>query len=226
MKARHILAAESDGNMRGALFTALTRLGHAVETAGDGEEALARFGAERFDLALIDLRLGKIPGLRVLREIKKLRPDFPVIILSQGGRVEDAVAAMREGAQDFLMKPFPAGVIEGTVAKIFEKDGEKAKEARENGKDAVSKSGETRPVVFKSEIMEKLLNLAKHLADSSATVLLQGESGTGKEVMARFIHNNSKRKDGPFVAVNCAGLPEALLESELFGHEKGAFTGA
>jgi two-component system response regulator FlrC len=231
MRARHILAAESDRNMRSALFTALTRLGHAVESAEDGEEAVFKFGNMKFDLALVDLRLGKPSGLKVLREFKRQKPEVPVIVMSQGGGVEEAVAVMREGAQDFLIKPFPAGVIEEALLRAFSKDEEKSF-ALFNGDGNGRLSSESlshdkdKPIVAKSEIMVRLLMLAKKLAPSSATVLLQGESGTGKEVLARFIHNNSPRKDGPFVAVNCAGLPESLLESELFGHEKGAFTGA
>jgi two-component system response regulator FlrC len=231
MRARHILAAESDRNMRSALFTALTRLGHAVESAEDGEEAIRKFSEMRFDLALVDLRLGKVSGVAVLKELKRQKPDVPVIVMSQGGGVDEAVAVMREGAEDFLMKPFPAGVIEETILRAFAKEEDKSRDGG-LGRDGVgfseigSGKGDDRPIVAKSDIMVKLLTLAKNLAPSSATVLLQGESGTGKEVLARFIHNNSPRKDGPFIAVNCAGLPESLLESELFGHEKGAFTGA
>jgi two-component system response regulator FlrC len=224
MRARHILAADSERNMRSALFTALTRLGHAVELAEDCSQALEKIREEKFSLILCDLKLAGGGGLMLLKESKKLCPDTDVIVMSQGGGVEDAVSAMREGAQDFLMKPFPAGVVEHAIAKIFSRDEEESKDTIDTLKK--DPEGGHKPIIFKSEIMGRLLSLAKNMASSEATVLLQGESGTGKELFARFIHNYSSKKGGPFVAVNCAGLPESLLESELFGHEKGAFTGA
>jgi two-component system response regulator FlrC len=223
MSSRHILAAESDRNMRQALFTAITRLGHAVELAEDGEEALRKFQDGRYDLVFLDLKLARGGGLKLLKAMKAARPDTPVVVMSTGGGLDEAVSAMREGAQDYLVKPFPAGIVDETILRVLSQEAEGlAKEgAREIGKPL-----EERRIVFESKIMERLLNLASSMAKSNATVLLQGESGTGKELLARFIHNNSERKLGPFVAVNCAGLPESLLESELFGHEKGAFTGA
>jgi two-component system response regulator FlrC len=208
--------------MRSALFTALTRLGHAVELAEDGEEALAKAQSQKFDLVLCDLRLPKLSGPLFVRKALQARPETPIIAMSQGGGVEEAVGAMREGAWDFLLKPFPAGVVEEAVNRVFSAGEESAPAP------AASPASEParRPIISQSPVMERLLALARRLAGSSATVLLQGESGTGKELLARFIHENSVRRDGPFVAINCAGLPESLLESELFGHEKGAFTGA
>jgi two-component system response regulator FlrC len=203
-----------------ALFTALTRLGHGVELAEDGQEALNKFQEQKFDLLMVDTKLAKLDGLSLIKETKKLRPDLPIIGMSSGGGVEEAISVMREGAQDYLMKPFPAEAVEEAVKRAFGDDDESAQ--------GIQKAEDTndRPIVAKSPLMERLLGLAMSLGNSSATVLLQGESGTGKELLARFIHRNSSRADGPFVAVNCAGLPESLLESELFGHEKGAFTWA
>ncbi|MDR1607729.1 MAG: sigma-54 dependent transcriptional regulator [Deltaproteobacteria bacterium] len=221
MRAKYILVAEGDRPMRSALFTALTRQGHAVELAEDGLKAQSLFQESKFDLVLTSLRLPNLDGLGLLREVKKLRPQTPVIVMSSGGSVEDAVVAMREGAEDYLIKPFPNEVIEESLTRVFAKD-EPTEIAPQ---DQLSLEPE-RPIVAQSPLMGRLLALAKSLALSSATVLLQGESGTGKELLARFIHKNSTRANGPFVAVNCAGLPESLLESELFGHEKGAFTGA
>jgi two-component system response regulator FlrC len=220
MQAKYILAAEGDLRMRSALFTALTRLGHAAEMAEDGQKALELLAGRKFDLVLLDLRLPRLDGLSLLKEIKKQRPELPVIIMSSGSQVEEAVTAMREGAQDFLLKPFPTEVIEEALKRAF------GREEAAGSLSAADPSPEERPIIAQSPLMQRLLALARSLAGSSATVLLQGESGTGKELLARFIHNNSTRKNGPFVAVNCAGLPESLLESELFGHEKGAFTGA
>jgi two-component system response regulator FlrC len=223
MSSRHILAAESDRNMRQALFTAITRLGHAVELAEDSEEAMRKFQDERFDLVFCDLRLSRGGGLKLLKAIKKQRPEVPVVIMSSGGGLDEAVAAMREGAQDYLVKPFPAGIVDETILRVLSQETEHAQ--RENSR-VEGDSQDERQIVHKSQIMERLLNLAMSMARSNATVLLEGESGTGKELLARFIHKHSDRALGPFVAVNCAGLPESLLESELFGHEKGAFTGA
>ncbi|MDR0548109.1 MAG: sigma-54 dependent transcriptional regulator [Deltaproteobacteria bacterium] len=222
MRAKYILVAEVDRPMRSALFTALTRLGHAVELAEDGLKAQNLFLAEKFDLVLAELRLPKLDGLSLLKEVKRLKPETPVVVMSSGGSVADAVTVMREGADDYLVKPFPNEVIEEALRRAFKKEIENETIA------AVASSANEvdRPIVAQSPLMGRLLALAKSLANSSATVLLQGESGTGKELLARFIHKNSPRANGPFVAVNCAGLPESLLESELFGHEKGAFTGA
>ncbi|MDR2456305.1 MAG: sigma-54 dependent transcriptional regulator, partial [Deltaproteobacteria bacterium] len=221
MKVRYVLVAEGERRLRMALFTALTRLGHGVELAEDGPEALDKLQGQKFDLALVDTRLPKGEGLAIIRELKKIRPETPVIAMSTGGGVDEAVGAMREGAQDYLLKPFPNGVIEEAVKRAVSSGDDLAESSA-----ASSQGEEERPIVYKSQVMGRLLALAESLGASSATVLLQGESGTGKELLARFIHQNSNRKEGPFVAVNCAGLPESLLESELFGHEKGAFTGA
>jgi two-component system response regulator FlrC len=224
MSARNILAAESDRNLRQALNAAISRLGHTVAVAGDCEEAMKIVGREAFDLAFVDLRLLRGGGLRLLKEIKRLRPETPVVVMSAGGGLDEAVAAMREGAQDYLVKPFPAGVVDEAIFRVLSRG---LDETRPGAPEAGSAPEPLeRPIVSQSVIMERLLRLAASMAASDATVLLEGESGTGKELLARFIHANSKRKDGPFVAVNCAGLPESLLESELFGHEKGAFTGA
>jgi two-component system response regulator FlrC len=205
-----------------ALFTALTRLGHGVELAEDGQEALNKFQDQKFDLLMVDTKLAKLDGLSLIKETKRLRPDLPVIAMSSGGGVEEAVSVMREGAQDFLHKPFSAEVVEEAIKRTFRTDNE---EDLSPGLQKIDDFND-RPIVAKSPLMKRLLGLAMSLGESAATVLLQGESGTGKELLARFIHRNSSRADGPFVAVNCAGLPESLLESELFGHEKGAFTGA
>jgi two-component system response regulator FlrC len=221
MRAKYILVAEGERPMRSALFTALTRLGHAVELAEDGQKAQSLFLSEKFDLVLAELKLPHLDGLGLLKEIKRHRPEIPVIIMSSGGSVEDAVTAMREGADDYLVKPFPNEVIEESLRRALSKGDPSDSPLLE------PESAELeRPIVAQSPLMGRLLSLARSLAGSSATVLLQGESGTGKELLARFIHKHSTRANGPFVAVNCAGLPESLLESELFGHEKGAFTGA
>ncbi|MDR2352689.1 MAG: sigma-54 dependent transcriptional regulator [Deltaproteobacteria bacterium] len=220
MRAKYILVADGEKNMRQALFTALTRLGHAVDLAETGEEALVKVTDQRFDLVLFDLSLGRLSGEKFLKEAKKIRPGLKSIAMSANSGLDEAVGIMREGAQDFLRKPFPAGIIEECVARALV--GAEESFCEQNA----SEDPNVRPIVFQSQIMKRLMALAQSIAKTNATVLLQGESGTGKELVARFIHSGSQRKDGPFVAINCAGLPESLLESELFGHEKGAFTGA
>jgi len=223
MSVRSILVADDERHMRQALFTALTRLGHAVELAENGREALDKFRARRFDLVICDLNMPEEGGLGVLKAVKQRDPGLPVVLMTAHGAVETAVEAMREGAHDFLLKPFPAEVIAEAVDRALAAPavptaaGTPAREERGDN---------SRPLLTRNQRMIRLLELARTVAASPSTVLLQGESGTGKELLARFIHQHSPRSGGPFVAVNCASLPENLLESELFGHEKGSFTGA
>lgn len=228
MSVKSILVADDERHLRSALFTALTRLGHAVELAENGQEAVAKFQAQKFDLVISDLKMPSLDGLGLLKAVKKIDPSVPVIIITAYGTVENAVEAMREGALDFILKPFPAGVIEEAVNRALALNAaasEKSPAGRSCGVPSQA-SGEGRPIITQNSRMTRLLDLARSVAASPATVLLQGDSGTGKELLARFIHANSPRAEGPFVAINCASLPETLLESELFGHEKGAFTGA
>ena len=227
MSVKAILVADDERHLRSALFTALTRLGHAVELAENGQEAVNKFQEQKFDLVISDLKMPALDGMGVLKAVKKISPATPVILMTAYGTVESAVDAMREGALDFLLKPFPAGVIEEAVNRALalagsDNDAKKAPQPQ-SARQAVK--GE-RPIITNNLKMKRLLDLARSVAASPSTVLLQGESGTGKELLARYIHNNSPRAGGPFVAINCASLPESLLESELFGHEKGAFTGA
>ena len=228
MSVKAILVADDERHLRTALFTALTRLGHAVELAENLQEAVNKFQGQKFDLVISDLKMPAMDGLGLLKTIKKISPATPVILMTAYGSVETAVEAMREGAQDFILKPFPAGVIEEAVNRALTSApalGPQAIQAPASLKCRAGGPGD-RSIITRSAKMLKLLDLAKNVAAAQATVLLQGESGTGKELLARFIHQHSPRAEGPFVAINCASLPENLLESELFGHEKGAFTGA
>ena len=223
MTARPILVVDDEPAMRTALFEALTRQGHAVDLAENGAEALEKFQANPFDLVITDVRMPQVDGMEVLRQVKKRSPVTPVLVISGYGTIETAVEAMREGAFDYILKPFSLDLIEETVDRALGRTGKR--DSQWTTLRPASDAGE-RPLIAHDQTMKRLLERAAGVAASKATVLLQGESGTGKELLARFIHSHSDRAGGPFVAVNCAGLPEGLLESELFGHEKGAFTGA
>lgn len=220
MPARPILVADDEQNVRTTLFEVLTRLGHAVDLAENGAEALEKFKAHPFDLVITDIRMPRMDGMEVLRRIKKTSPQTPVLIVTAYGTVDNAVEAMREGAFDYIVKPFSLNLIEETVARALNGH------TRSAAKGLAASGPEKRPIITQDPGLKRLLDMAHSVAPSLATVLIQGETGTGKELLARFIHHNSDRADGPFVAVNCASLPEGLLESELFGHEKGSFTGA
>ena len=224
MPANPILVVDDEPNMRNALFEALTRQGHAVDLAENGLEALEKFRTHPFDLVITDVRMPRLDGMEVLREVKKSSADTPVVVVSGYGTVETAVEAMRQGAFDYILKPFSLELIEETVERALSSlNGKTSHLAR---KQAITGSNGDRPIITDDAGLKRVMGMALNVATSQATVLLQGESGTGKELLARFIHAHSDRSQGPFVAVNCASLPEGLLESELFGHEKGSFTGA
>lgn len=203
----HILVVEDDAPLRDAVCLTLELAGHVVTGVGDGPAALAKVDGQAFNLVLSDLKMQPMDGLQLLAELRQRLPQLPVLLMTAFGDVEKAVDAMRGGACDFLMKPFePAVLLEHVqrYAAIRQSDG------------MIAADPHTR----------KLLALAGKVAETDATVLLDGESGTGKEVFARYLHENSPRRQGPFVAINCAAIPDSLLEATLFGHEKGAFTGA
>lgn len=189
-----------------------------------GEQALRKMSKESFDLALVDLKLPKMDGLEILRKIKELDPLVPVIMMTGYGTIETAVEAMREGAYDFLTKPLDTDHLLVLVRRALEQE----RVHRENillREELTARFGLPK-IVGKSRVMEEAASLAQKVAGSDSTVLLLGESGTGKELFARAIHSMSARRDLPFVPINCAAIPRELLENELFGSEKGAFTGA
>ncbi|KUO70810.1 MAG: transcriptional regulator [Desulfosporosinus sp. BRH_c37] len=219
---RRILVADDEANMRWVLERALTKAGYEVETVEDGQLALDRALAERPDLVLVDLKMPKMDGLSVLHTLKESYPDLLMVMMTAHGSTSTAVEAMKAGAQDYLMKPFDIDELLITVAKAFEV--ESLREQVDYLKGEVQHGGWQ--LVGNSEKMQAVKHLVERVAPTPATVLIQGESGTGKELVAHAIHTLSPRVDGPFIRVNCAALTENLLESELFGHEKGAFTGA
>lgn len=224
-RSKKILIVDDEPNMRIALFEALTRNGYEVLVAENGRMALEMVERRKPDLVITDLKMPEIDGLELVAGLKEMDPNLPVVVITGYGTVETAVQAMKLGVVDYVMKPFSVEVIEATVARVFS-SAEAEPRCNQIG---LARRGETtieRPIIGNDEKLLRLLKRAKSVASSKATVLVLGESGTGKELVARFIHNESERRNMPFVAVNCAALPEGLLESELFGHEKGAFTGA
>ncbi|HET7875103.1 MAG TPA: sigma-54 dependent transcriptional regulator [Methylomirabilota bacterium] len=219
-----LLVADDDPAVRLSLERTLTREGYAVVLAPDGQAALERLKAGGVDLVLSDLKMPGLTGLELLREAKAAAPDVDVIMLTAFGTVEEAVKAMKDGAIDFLTKPFQRAQLIKVVRQALERRALIAQNrALQERLDDLLRQG---TVIGASPAFRRMMMLVDQVADSSATVLIQGESGTGKELVAKAIHERSPRRGGPFVAVNCAALPETLLESELFGYEKGAFTGA
>ncbi len=217
-----VLIVDDDPASRRLLEVRLRPLECDVATAGNGEQALSAIHKDVPDLVLLDLQMPKMGGIEVLRALRKQGIDVPTIVITAHGSIETAVEAMREGAHDFITKPLDASHFDIVVRKALEREG--LKRELELLSEDVDKR--YRLIVGHSEKMKEAVDTAKKTAASKATVLLLGESGTGKEVFARAIHNWSERKAQPFVAINCVGLSKELLESELFGHEKGAFTGA
>lgn len=213
-----ILLVEDEYEERMALCDALKDWGFNVTAVSDGVCALEKFKEHDCDLVITDLRMPKLDGIGLLRKIKEQKNDLPVILISGYGTVESGVEAMKFGAVDFIAKPFPLRVMKSVVAKAM---GHGLFSSGERDSRPLESS-----IITKNHQMFRLLDLARTVADSKAPVFIQGESGTGKELFARFIHNESPRRNKTFMAVNCAALPDGLLESELFGHERGAFTGA
>jgi two-component system response regulator FlrC len=209
-----ILVVEDDRPLQDALVTTLEAAGFNVLAAGDGGEALKIIATTAVDLVVSDVEMKPIDGRELLRRLQQREAPPPVLLMTAYGTIDQAVAAMRDGAVDYLVKPFEAEELEQRVARYVR--------VANTAPHAVPSA----LPVAEDPASRKLLELAARVAQSDVTVLLNGESGTGKEVLARFIHVHSKRSAGPFVAVNCAAIPEQMLEALLFGHEKGAFTGA
>ncbi|HEY0009021.1 MAG TPA: sigma-54 dependent transcriptional regulator [Tepidisphaeraceae bacterium] len=219
-----ILVCDDQEMMRDSLAAILAREGHEVVAAGDGPQALQRIAAGRVDLLITDLKMPKMTGIELLTEAKKLRAELPVVLMTAFATVQTAVEAMRLGAYDYIQKPFEAEEVKMLIERTLEHS--RLKQENAVLRSAVADSQAPRPLIGMSGGMSEIKSKIELVARSSVTVLIRGESGTGKEVVARAIHAASERRDRPMLAVNCAALSEHLLESELFGHEKGAFTGA
>lgn len=219
-----ILVVDDDAVARDLLVEALQKEGYAVEALADGAEAIERGRHTRFDLVLTDIRMGSVDGLTVLRKFKQFSPETSIVLLTAFGSMEGAIAGIRQGAYDYLAKPFKKEEIRLIVRRSLEH----SRLVRENAriKEELRERQERSQLVGSSPAMLEIYKLIARVSAGKSNVLLEGESGTGKELVARAIHHNSPRRERPFVPVNCAALPETLLESELFGYEKGAFTGA
>jgi DNA-binding NtrC family response regulator len=219
-----ILIVDDEQNMRKLFEKVLAKEGYAVRTAGNGADALKILEEETFHLVISDLVMPGLGGIDLMKEVKTKHPDIPFIVLTAYGTVGSAVEAMKGGAFDYLTKPFQKDHVLLVVDKAL-KYCKLHDEVRRLRQQLEVKDGMTR-IIGKSKAMESVFKLISKIADSQATVLIRGESGTGKELVARAIHNLSRRRSNPFLAVDCSVLPEHLLQSELFGHVKGSFTGA
>ncbi|HSS30288.1 MAG TPA: sigma-54 dependent transcriptional regulator [Nitrospiraceae bacterium] len=217
-QAERILIVDDDPSMRTALMESVRRLGYDVQGAIDGADAVERVGRSKPWLVVTDLKMPRLGGLDLIKEIKSRSPQTLMVLMTAYGTVETAVEAMKFGASDYILKPFSTDLLERVIANL-----------KARGADASASSPapiDQRSILTQDPGMARLLSTVEGVAASQATILINGESGTGKELLARFIHSRSPRAHRPFIAVNCAALPDGLLESELFGHERGAFTGA
>jgi len=224
MASERILIVDDEDGMRRLLSRVLTREGYETSAVGSGAEALRLVASERFDLVVTDIKMPEMDGLQLLAELKEYEPSLPIIVITAYGTIENAVQALRSGAYDYIAKPFENDEIKLTVAKAFERERLLAENrylhAELEGRYDFS------GIVGGSLAMQQVYDMASSVAVSNANVLITGESGTGKELLARSIHYSSLRKEKPFVVLNCSAISEGVLESELFGHEKGAFSGA
>ncbi len=223
-ETKNILVVDDHKNFRDSLVKILQGEGLRTFPANDGEEALDTLRREKIHLVLTDLKMPKMDGVELLKVAKTIRPEVEVILITGYGTVDTAVTAMKDGAFDYIEKPFKPREI----LKLIRKAMEKQSLVQENRmlQERIKDFQKFEHIVGQSQAMKKVLEIVAQVAPSAATVLIQGESGTGKEVIAQAIHDLSPRANHPFIKVSCAALPETLLEAELFGYERGAFTGA
>ncbi|MGB9773798.1 MAG: sigma-54-dependent transcriptional regulator [Bacteroidota bacterium] len=219
-----ILIVDDEANILKTMTICLESIGFAVDALNRPEQALDRIVTERYDIAFVDLKMYPIDGIQLLQEIKRTSPETTVVIITAHGSIDSAVEAIKKGAYDYLQKPFEFKELQLFTEKVWEHHTLEVQVR--NLKEQIRELQMGGEIITRNEEMRKMLDLALQVADSTISVLIEGESGTGKELLAHFIHKNSQRRDAPFIRVNCAALAETLLESELFGHVKGAFTGA
>lgn len=221
---RSVLVLDDDQSLRQALQLNLEARGYSVRAASESAEALHLMQGEPFDIILCDLQLQQSSGLAFIQEATRVAPDSAVVLMTGFGSTEIAVQALRAGAYDYLAKPFEMEELVLLLAKLEER--ERLKEENANLRSAITQRYNFSNIIARSESIKKLFDTVKRLANFSTTVLITGESGTGKELLAKALHHNSPRRGKPFVAINCGAIPEHLMESELFGHRRGAFTDA
>ena len=224
MPAGNVLVVDDDPTLLELLRMRLESANYAVTMAQKAEEAIAAVRGQVFDLSILDLRLGQEDGITLMEEIHSIMPEMPIIILTAHGSIESAVEAMRKGAYSYLTKPFEPQDLLFQIEKALEN--RRLTSEIERLKGLLEERYDFANIVARSGKMRGVLEMVSRIATTDSTVYIHGESGTGKELIAKAIHLASDRKNKPFVAINCAALPETLLESQLFGHEKGAFTGA
>ena len=219
-----VLIVDDDEKMRNLLQKVLVRNGYGVSAAGSGESALRRIEEQGYDIVLSDIRMPSMDGMELLGRIREVSPETTVIMMTAFGSVGSAVEAMKQGAYDYISKPFKMDEVLIVLSRVVEE--KRLRRELISMRRALAERYAFGNIVGKSKPMQEVYDLIRRVAPTTATVLIRGKSGTGKELVARALHFNGPRKEGPFVPVNCSALPENLLESELFGHVKGAFTGA
>lgn len=223
---KKILIVDDEVEMRIALETTLKREGYNLSLAENGEQALERLDEDKFDLVLTDVKMPKMNGIELLKNLKQQSPKTIAIMMTAYGDIDNAVETMKAGAFDYLLKPFSAEILVSTVNRAFLDEYSTKNESSKSLPEVKKIPSEERKIITSDAAMIDLIKFVENISYSKSTVLIMGDTGTGKEMFARYIHQMSPRAQKPFMAVNCAALPEGLLETELFGHEKGAFTGA
>jgi two-component system response regulator AtoC len=224
MIPKRILIVDDEENFRHMLSVILKKEKYDIEMASNGEEGLQKVSASAFDQILCDIRMPQMDGLAFLREVQKMGVNTTIIMMSAYGTADTAIEAMKLGAYDYISKPFKPDEIILTLKKAEER--ERLRKENELLRKEIKKEYSFENIVSKNERMQKIFEVIKKVAQYKSTILITGESGTGKELVARALHYSSDRSQNPFIPVNCGAIPENLLESELFGHEKGAFTDA
>ena len=224
MAIQHVLVVDDEPLIRKFLVETLKRMGFAVQDASDGAQALRKIKSETFDLIFTDIKMPSLSGMELLRKVREVSPESVIVMMTAYATVESAVEAMKMGAFDYIIKPFSPDQIEMVTRRATER--QSLIEENQYLRSEILKEYGFGEIIGNTPVMHSIFEVIKKVANSRATILVQGESGTGKELAARAIHFSSVRSNAPFIKVSCAALPENLLESELFGHEKGAFTGA